>query len=77
MIDLIITNKPGCFQNTLGTSIGLLDSHKSVTTILKASFKKALPKELFYRDYKHVNNEDFRNKLHAKLGGLVKDQGFL
>ena len=31
--DLIITNKPGCFQNTIATSIGLSDCHKFVTTI--------------------------------------------
>ena len=48
-IDLIISNKPGCFQNTITTSIRLSDCHKVFTTILKASFKKALPKEVFYR----------------------------
>ena len=48
--DLIITNKPACFQNTIATSIGLGDCHKFVITILKVSFKKALPKEIFYRD---------------------------
>ena len=37
-IDLIITNKPGCFQNSIATSIGLSDCHKFFTTILKASF---------------------------------------
>ena len=31
--DLIITNKPGCFQNTIATSIGLSDYPKFVTTI--------------------------------------------
>ena len=58
-IDLIITNNSGCFQNTIGTSIGLSDCHKFVTFILNAFFKKALPKEGFYRGYKHFNNEDF------------------
>ena len=70
-IDLIITNKPGCFQNTIATSIGLSDCHKFVTTILKASFKKALPKEALYRDYTHFKKEDFKKELHTKLGGLV------
>ena len=72
-IDLIITNKPGCFQITITTSIGLSDCHKFVKTILKASFKKALPKEQFNRDFKHFNDENFKNELHTKLGGLVKD----
>ena len=72
-IDLIITNKPGCSQNTIVTSISLSDCHKFVTTILQAFFTKALPKEVFYRDYKHYNNKDFKNDLHTKLGALVKD----
>ena len=37
-IDLIITNKPGCFQNTIAASIGLSGCHKFVTTILKSIF---------------------------------------
>ena len=61
-IGLTITNKPGCFQNTIATSIGLSDCHKFVSTILKASFKKALPKEAFYRDYKHFKSEDFKKE---------------
>ena len=56
-IDVIITNKPGCFQ----------DCHKFVTTVLKASFKKALPKEIFYRDYKSFDKEVSQNELYLKL----------
>ena len=52
-IDLIITKKPGCFENIIATSIGLTDCHKFVTTVLKTSFKKVLPKEVIFRDYKH------------------------
>ena len=70
-INLIVANKPGCFQNTIATSIGLWDCHKFVTTILKASFKKALSKEVFYRDYKHFKSEDFKIELGTKLGDLV------
>ena len=39
-IDLIIANKPGCFQKTITTSLGLSDCRMFVRTILKASFKK-------------------------------------
>ena len=73
-IDLIITNKAGCFQNTIATCVGLSDCHKFVTTVLKASFKKALPKEVFYRDYKYFKSEDFKKELRTKLCGLaIKD----
>ena len=44
-----------------------------VTTILKASFKKARPKEVYYRDFKHFNNIDFKNELNSKLGNQIKD----
>ena len=70
-IDLVITTKSGCFQNTIATSIGLSDCHKFLTTILKASFKKPLPKEVFYKDYKHFNSEDLKEELPTKLGGFV------
>ena len=66
-IDLIITNKPGCFQNTVVTTTGLSDCHKFVTTVLKASFKKALPKEIFYRDYKSFDKQVFQNELYLNL----------
>ena len=72
-IDLIITNKPGCFQKTITTSLGLSDCHMFVTTILKASFKKARPKEVYYRDFKHFNNNIyFKNELNSKLGNQIK-----
>ena len=58
-IDLIITNKPGCFQNTVVTTTGLSDCHKFVS-VLKASFKKALPKKIFYRDYKSFDKRFFK-----------------
>ena len=48
-IDFIITNKP--FQRTISTSIGLSDFYNFVTTTLKVSFKEALPKEVFCRNY--------------------------
>ena len=72
-IDLIITNKPGCFQKTITTSLGLSDCHMFVTTTLKASFEKARPKEVYYRDFKHFNNIDFKNELNSKLGNQIKD----
>ena len=46
--------------------------HKFVTTILKVYFKKALPKEVFYRDYKNFNNENFNKELHTNFDGLIK-----
>ena len=51
-IDLFLTNNSLAFQNTTATFTGLSDFHKLVLTVLKTTFSKNKPKELFYRDYK-------------------------
>ena len=62
-IDLIITNKSKCFQNTTGIS----DFHKMVLTIMKENFPKAVPKEIIYRDMKNLDKEAFKRDLKEKL----------
>ena len=42
------------FQNTRATFTGLFDCAKLVLTVLKTTFSKSKPKELFYRDYKNI-----------------------
>ena len=49
----------------------LLLDYQIAISILKASFKKPLPKEVFHKDYKHFNGEDLKEELPAKLGGFV------
>ena len=51
-IDLFLTNNFLAFQNTTAAFTGLYDCHKLVLTVLKTTFSKNKPKELFYRDYK-------------------------
>ena len=62
-IDLFITNKPMSFQNTSIMSTGLPDCHKMAVTVLKTSFKKAKPKEIFYRNYKNFDSDNFKLEL--------------
>ena len=50
-IDLVITNKPKSFQNTIGFSTGLSDFHKMVLTTMKTTFPKAAIKTITYRDF--------------------------
>ena len=45
-IDLVITNKPKSFQNTIGISTGLSDFHKMILTTMKTTFPKAAPKTI-------------------------------
>ena len=66
-IDLFITNKKHSFQNTTTISTGASDYHKMVVTVLKITYIKSKPKEIFYRDYKNFNNEKFREELKLAL----------
>ena len=53
-VDLFITSRPQCFQNTTVFSTGLLHFHKMVATVLKASFSKAPRKEMIHRGYRSL-----------------------
>ena len=66
-IDLIITNKPKSFQNTIGVSTGISDFHKMVLTSMKTTFPKAVPKEFIYRDMKNFDKNAFKRDLKEKL----------
>ena len=39
-IDILITNRPRCFQNTLTVETGISDFHKMVITVTKVFYKK-------------------------------------
>ena len=62
-IDLILTNHPKCFQNSGVYETGISDFHKST---FKYS-KKAKPRIIKYRDYKHFDNNDFRDEMIREL----------
>ena len=72
-IDLILTNKSLCFQNTSFIDTGLSDFHKLTHTTMKASFQKKEPKILHYRNYNFFDNGSFRNDLLYELSKM----GFL
>ena len=65
--DLILTNHPKCFQNSGVYEIGINDFHKLTFTILKTYFQKAKPRIIKYRDYKHFENNEFRDELIREL----------
>ena len=49
-IDVIITNKPGMFQNAKTYETGLSDFHKLVVSIMKRNQKRP-PRIIKHRDY--------------------------
>ena len=64
-IDLFLTYNSLFFQNTTTTITGLSDGHKLVLTVLKTSFSKNKPNELFNWDYKKFNFSDFNDDLNT------------
>ena len=55
-IDLILTD-PSVFKT------GLFDFHRMILIVTKMTFQKLKPRVMNYRDYKHFNNERFRDDL--------------
>ena len=70
LIDLILTNRPRSFQNSQTIETGLSDHHKLTITVMKAFFPKQSPVIISYRDYKHYNEDMFRNELLGKLNSV-------
>ena len=62
-----MTNNSLTFQDTTTTFTGLSDCHKLVLTVLKTTFSKNKPKELFFRDYKKFNFSDFNDELNINF----------
>ena len=66
-IDLILTNRPRTFQNVCAIETGLSDFHKKPLTVMKESFQKYKPRLIKFRDYRHFQNNDFREDLSSEL----------
>ena len=72
-IDLFLTNRPKCFQNTIGISSGISDFHKLVATSFKMACPKNKPIEKVYRDMKKFDRDAFRDDLWSKIVKLDED----
>ena len=55
-IDLVITNRPKSFQNSMVIETGLSDFHKTCITIMKMYYSKQKPTIIHYRKFKDFNN---------------------
>ena len=66
-IDLIVTNRKECFQNTTTIETGISDYHKMKITCLKTYIKKYPPKIIFYRNYNHFNGQQFCNDIKWEI----------
>ena len=59
-IDLFLTNRPRNFQFTTTIETGISDFHELVVTVLKTFYKKQRDKIIQYRNYKNLENDNFR-----------------
>ena len=66
-IDLILTNRARCFQNSCAIETGLSDFHKLAITVMKMTFKKMPPKIITYRNYKYFSSNEVSNDLTSRL----------
>ena len=66
-IDIMLTNRPHCFQKTSTVATGLSDFHKMIISCLKTTFKKIPPKKIFFRDYKKFDEQDFLYDLDQQM----------
>ena len=58
-IDVMLTNKPRCFQNTTVFETGLSDFHGLVLTLMKTHIPRLKSKMIRYRSYKKFDLEKF------------------
>ena len=71
-IDVILTNRPIRFANSMVIETGLSDHHKMVLTVLKSYCKKSAPIITSYRNYKHFDENSFRRDLIYNLENFDK-----
>ena len=58
-IDVMLTNKPRCFQNTTVFETGLRDFNGLVLALMKTQIPRPNPKVIKYRSYKKFDPENF------------------
>ena len=69
-IDLILTNNPKYFQSSCVVETGLSDFYKMTVTVMETTFKKFQPRIIHYRDYKHLQNDRYKDELTPKLSNI-------
>ena len=66
-IDIMLTNKPHCFQKTSTVVTGLSDFCNMIISCLKTTFKKTPPKKIIFRDCKKFDEQHFLQDLDQQM----------
>ena len=75
-IDNFVTNKKTRFMKTLTFETGVSDHHKLIGTMLRSTFAKGKPKQMFYRCYKNFDNKRFEEELEKQLLSVSDFESF-
>ena len=76
-IDLIITNRPKSFQNSVTLEAGLSHFHKMILTVMKVFYKKQKPTIITYRSYKNFSNEVFMANFQNRISPATSENNDL
>ena len=73
-IDLITTNRPKCFRDSVVIETGLSDFHKMSATVMKMHYTKQKPSIVRYRKFKNFCNDSFIKDIELLLSKLCNQQ---
>ena len=73
-IDLIITNRPKGFQNSMVTETGLSDFQKMCITVMTMYYSKHKPSIIHYCTFKDFNNDAFIKNLKTLLSKSFNEE---
>ena len=73
-IDLIITNRLKCFQDSVVIETGLSDFHKMSTTVMKMYYTKQRPSIVRYRKFENFCNDSFMKDIELLLSKLCNQE---
>ena len=76
IINIMLTNKPNCFQKTSTVVSSLSDFRRTIISCLKTTFKKIPPKKTIFRDYKKFDDQNFLYDLDQQMikGKVYKEK---
>ena len=76
-IDLIITNRPKCFQNSVALETGLSDFYQMTLTVMKVFYKKQKPTIIPYCNYKHFSNDLLMTDVQNRISQVTSENNYL
>ena len=76
-IDLIVTNRPKYFQDSVFIETDLSDFHKMSVTVMKMCYTKQKPSIVDYRKFKNLCKDSFIKDIELFFSKLCNQQNFL